>query len=325
MACGIVQIICGGFAALAIPFVLLGALLARKTTGVALPAGTYMMTIVSYTFTAAVLITLGVGSIQARRWARALSLVLSWVWLLGGISITVVITAILPASFMEGFRRAASLNPSAPPPPTIFIAVILTLMIVFFAVFLVVLPLGLVLFYSRKDVEETCKRRDPVERWTDRCPLPVLAVSLLFACASPYHLLSSFTAPLVPFFGHYLTGVPGAVGCLVLFALDAFLALSFFRLRLTGWWVAVAALILRSISAAITNFRGNLLQAYSKMGWGQSQLEAMGSNPVFRSGMILWWSFGFTVLFLGYVIWLRRYFPSAVAPPQSDVLAPTAQ
>jgi len=38
-----------------------------------------------YVVAAAVLISLGYGSYLARRWARALILVLSWIWLVSGI------------------------------------------------------------------------------------------------------------------------------------------------------------------------------------------------------------------------------------------------
>jgi hypothetical protein len=310
LACGIILILCGGLAALGIPLVLLGALLSRKATGSAMPVGTYFTSVMTYSFLAGLLVTLGIGSIQVRRWARALVMILSSVWLTVGILVTVLITAVLPASFMAGFRQGASMNPNAPAPSPALIAVILTIFIVLFSVFLVVLPLGLLLFYRTNNVAETFQHRDPQPRWTDRCPMPVLTISLLFACAAPYYLFMSFTTPLIPFFGRYLTGIPGGLGCALLAGLDAYLALSFFRLKLVGWWVAVGYLTLRTVSAAITFRRGDLLRAYSSLGWKEPQLQAMASNPIFRSGVVLWWSLAFTLLFLGYVVWLKRYFRS---------------
>ena len=87
-------------------------------------------------------------------------------------------------------------------------AVIITLVIVFCAFFLVLVPIAFVVFYGRKDVADTCRRRDPVERWTDRTPLPVLGASVGFSSGSVYLLLIGLTTPMFPFFGRYLTGIP---------------------------------------------------------------------------------------------------------------------
>ena len=318
---GVIQIVLGALVALFIPLVLLGAVMSRKMTGSAMPMGTYLMTCLTYGALAIVLVTLGIGSIRARRWAWALTLILSWFWLIIGALATVLITAVLPSSFATGLRKAAAANPGAGELPTGVTAVILTFVIVLFAVFLVAIPLAFVLFYRRKDVEVTCKRRDSVECWTDRCPLPVLAASLLFAGAAPYYLFLSFATPLVPFFGKYLTGVPGAIGCFVLAALDAFLAVWFFRVRLLGWWVGIFSLALRIISAAITFARGDLMQAYSRLGWKQAQLEAMSRSPVLRGHIVLWWSLLYLLAGLGYMVWIKRYFHAAPvdAGSQHDV------
>jgi len=318
---GVIQIILGALVALLIPMALLGALMSRKMTGTVMPMGTYLMTCLTYGLLAIVLITLGIGSIRARRWAWALTLILSWFSLIIGVFATVFMTAVLPAAFAVGLRKAAAANPGAGDLPAGVTAVILTFIIVLFAVFLVAIPLAFVLFYRRQDVEATCKRRDPVDRWTDRCPLPVLAASLLFACAASYYLFLSFTTPLVPFFGKYLTGIPGGIGCLVLAAVDGCLAVWFFRVRLFGWWVGVISSALRTISAAITFARGDLMQAYSHLGWKPAQIETMSGNPMLRGRLVLWWSLLYLLVILGYIVWIKRYFHAAPVDvgPQHDV------
>ncbi|HLW84361.1 MAG TPA: hypothetical protein VKR60_04045 [Candidatus Sulfotelmatobacter sp.] len=326
---GIVEIALGGMAALAIPFMLLSAVFARKIPGGAMPAGTYVSGICSYSFAAAALVTLGIGSIRARRWARALNLILSWFWLTVGIVATAAMTAFMPSIFAAAFRKAAEQNPNAPSMPTGVAAVILTVVIVFFSIFLVLLPFAFLLFFRRKDVEETCKRRDPVERWTDRCPLPVLAMSLLFGCGAVYYLLLAVTTPLMPFFGRYLTGLVGAAALVVVAAIDGFLAVSLYRLRLAGWWTAMGVQTLRMISAAFTFRHADLLQVYSKMGWSDTQLQQMSANPVLRNGSgMLWWTLPFMLLFLGYLIWIKRYFgapgePAAAEPRTPYLSSPT--
>jgi hypothetical protein len=312
---GIVEIVLGALAALMIPMMLLGALFSRKMAGGAMPIGTYVSGICSYSFAAAGLVTLGIGSIRARRWAWAINLILSWFWLIVGVVATAAMTIFMPSVFAAAFRQAAEQTPNASPMPAGVAAVILTVVIVFLAVFLVAVPIAFLLFFRRQDVEETCKRRDPVERWTDRCPLPVLAVSLLCGFGAVYSLLLAVTTPFMPFFGRYLTGWAGGAALVIVAGIDGFVAFSLYRLRLAGWWIAVAGLGLRVISSALTFRHTDLLQLYAKMGWSETQLQQMSANPALRSGsMMLWWSLAFTVGFLGYLIWIKRYF-SAPTPP----------
>jgi hypothetical protein len=129
--------------------------------------------------------------------------------------------------------------------------------------------------------------------------------------------LLAITAPFMPFFGRYLTGPAGAV--LVVAAVDALLSFSLYRLRLAGWWIAICALALRMISAILAFRRADLLHAYSKMGWSDTQVQQMSANPAFRRGaMMLWWSVAFLVLFIGYMLWIKRYFRRAAAPTAAE-------
>jgi uncharacterized membrane protein len=319
---GIIEIIGGGLAALMVPFMLLGAFLARKSA-VEMPRSSLVMGMLTYGLLAAVLVTLGIGSTMAKRWARALNLILSWIWLIAGILVTVALTAFMPSTFLVGMRAAAEQNPNAGDVPTGVMAVILTFIIVFMAIFLIFLPLAFLLFYRSSNVEETCKHRDAVERWTDRRPLPLIAVALLAACSAVYYVLLGVSTPLFPFFGRYLTGLQGTIAFLLFAIVDAYIAISFFRLKVVGWWVAVIALTLRMISAAITIRHADLAEAYSRMGWSQMQVEAMRSNPMFRGGAFLWWSFAFMVIYMGFLLWLKRYFRPA-APPGYTGFDPAA-
>jgi hypothetical protein len=331
---GIIQIVLGLFCALMVPLSFLGVFLARRSMGTALPAGSYVMSITLYALAAAFFIVLGVGSIRARRWGRDLTLITSWLWLVYGAVATVMLTVILPSSFIAGFRAAADKNPQAPPLPAGIAAVILTFMIAFFAVFLIILPIIFIAFFRRKDVQETCRRRDPASSWTERAPLPVLGASIVFGIAAFYSFQASFTVPMFPFFGKYLTGLPASALCLTVAVVDVLLSISLFKRQLAGWWIAVAALVLRTAALAITFRRGNLMEAYARMGWSSQQLELIQNSPMYRSGGVLWFGLVFMLLFLGYVIWIKRYFgtpdtaqpssPMSYEPPASQEVAGSA-
>jgi hypothetical protein len=302
MLFGIIQIFLGSISAL-IGLTSLLALLARVSTGhVARPQWVWFTEI--YVPAAAVFLTLGIGSVRARRWARALTLVWSWYGLALGILLTTLMTAILPVIV----RTTPHAQPGSSAAPVGLLAAILTGMIVVLALFFIALPLAFVVFYGREDVKQTCARRDPVERWTDRVPLPILGTSVVFATGAVYLIGVSLATPLFPLFGRYLTGPAARVGFLLLAALDAYLAVGIFRLRKLAWWVAAIALPTRLASVVLTQIRGNRSEAYSKIGWSDSELQRLRDSPILRSHVLVWWGLFFTVAFCGYLLWIRRYF-----------------
>jgi hypothetical protein len=318
---GVVQIILGLLAALMIPLAALGAFLTRFSPGMSMRPAQYLSGMATYALAAAVLITLGIGSIQTKRWARALTLVISWYWLITGVLITVLMTAVLPVAMRAALHAQPHAAAGSAAISAGVIAVVLTIIIVLAASFLILVPIALIVFYGRKDVAETCRHRDPIDRWTDRVPLPVLGASVVFVAQALYLLSTGLATPLFPFFGHYLSGGPAMVWLLAFAGLDTYLALAFLRVNPIAWWIAVVAAPIRLLSMAITFGRADLMQAYAKLGWSDAQMRVLSSSPLFRSHVVLWWSLISAVLFFGYVLWIRRYFrTSAPAPRESEVL-----
>ena len=317
---GIFQIILGLLAALMIPLAALGAFMSRLVPGGATRPGQLVVAFASYASLAALFLTLGIGTVRMKRWAYALTLVISWYWMIIGALSTVLLTAALPVTMRSALEQAQRSAGGAPSNElsTGIMAVFVTVIIVVAAFFLVLVPIAFVIFYSRKDVAETCRRRDPVERWTDRAPLPVLGASVVYFAGALYMLLVGITTPLFPFFGRYLTGVAGTAGFLVLVILDIYLAFALLRLRLTGWWIAVLTAPVRMLSMILTYTKADLMQAYSKVGMSDAQVAMLNANPMFRSHVILWWSLLSLVIFFGYLLWLKRYFKTPAAPLQTN-------
>jgi hypothetical protein len=312
---GIAQIILGLLAALMIPLIALGAVVSRLAPGGSMHAGQLLSATSTYAFAAVVLVTLGIGSIQYRRWARALTLITSWYWLIMGTLVTILLTAVMPVAMRTALQvQEHAANAPSPEISTAAMAIIVTLIIVFLAFFLVVVPIAFVVFYSRADVAATCRDRDPVERWTDRTPLPVLGASVVFFVGALYLLVVGVTTPIFPFFGRYLTGIPGVACFLVLAALDAYLAFATYRLNVTGWWIAAIMLPIRLVSMALTYVKADLMQAYSRMGRSDTELRMLQSSPILRGHVVLWWSLISLVVFFLYLLWIKRYFKTPAEP-----------
>jgi hypothetical protein len=252
-------------------------------------------------------IWMGVGSIKARRWARALILVSSSVWLICGICGLIFMFLFIPGMYDQMAKNTQM--------PQSAVLIMKFTMIGFMTVFYVVIPAALVLFYKSKNVKATCEFRDPQVRWTDKCPLPVLAISFLFGLWAASALFTGFYRGTIPFFGFILSGIPGAAVALVIMLLSAYAAWGTYRLDINGWWCSLFLIIALALSTVITFSRVSIWDLYEKMNFSQQQMDMMKQYGVPQTSTIAvlvgLWSLGL----LAYLLYIRRYF---VSPPDQE-------
>ena len=214
---GILTILLGCVAGLFVLLMLVQATVVKNPN--AAPLSTTLMVIFIYGALAVGLIWLGIGSIMARRWARALLLIFSWVWLIIGIIVEISMVVIMPKVFAN-LPANANGQPALPPGTITGVIVVMTLICGFF---FILLPAIWIFFYRSPHVKATCETRDPVTCWTDACPLPVLALCLWLLFAVPMLLIMPIVGHgVIPFFGMLLSGVPGSLLCVPGVALTAF-------------------------------------------------------------------------------------------------------
>jgi uncharacterized membrane protein len=257
----------------------------------------------TYAVMSVVFIWLGIGSTMARRWARALLLILSWVWLVTGVVMVICMAVFLPKAFVPS---------GAQPMPNGTMAVVLVVMLVFMTVAFVILPGLLVLFYRSPHVKATCEARDPVTRWTDACPLPVLALSLLLAYGAVSMFLMLFCYHgVIPFFGRLLSGLPGGTLTLAIIAIWAYCAWATYHLNPTGWWTLLITIAVLLVSSVLTFSRVDMMDMYRLMGYPEQQIEQLSS---FTSRNMLVFLSVASLPFLGYLLYVKRYFCRTNAP-----------
>lgn len=300
---GIIQIIFGGFCALITPFMIF-AMVASSVLGKssAAPIGVRMMmpSVLVYVLLAVWFICMGIGSIKARRWARALILVSSWLWLISGLGGLIFVLSFMPNMYDKIGERGQM--------PQAAILIMKSVMIVFMTVIYVVIPAVFVFFYGRKNVKATCQFRDSQVRWTDKCPLPVLAVSFIFGLWAVSMLFMGFYKWTIPFFGFILTGVTGAAVALGVMFLSAYAAWGTYKLRINAWWCSVLLIIAWFVSTAITFSRISMWDFYEKMDLPREQLDIMREYNILQSStMVLFFGIWF-LGFMGYLLYVRRYF-----------------
>jgi hypothetical protein len=172
----------------------------------------------------------------------------------------------------------------------------------------VILPAAFVAFYMAPSVRETFQVRDPVPRWTDACPLPVLGLSLMMAYGAVFGLLGSLAnASVMPLFGVLITGLPGFLIMLAFCLLWGWLAWHFFKLDTRVWWPTIIVVLVLAASNAITFWNVGMIEFLEKMGTPERDLNIFRGQKMFAREWIVGMSLVTSAAFLAYVIWIRKY------------------
>lgn len=300
---GILEIIFGAFCALTVPLMIFGMFASaslHKSAASPANTGTIIPGILIYILMAVWFIWMGIGSIKARRWARALLLISSWFWLISGMIGMVFVLAFLPNMFNHVGKSEQM--------PQQMAAIIKYVTIGFTAIFDVIIPGELVFFYGSKHVKATCELKDTQIHWTDRCPLPVLAISLISGFWAASILLIGFYGWTIPFFGIILNGMSGAGAAFAGALLLGYVAWGAYRLSIKAWWCAVALTIAWGVSMGITFSRVTWIELYEKMNLSAQQLEIIKQLTLPQTSWTVLSLELCVVVILAYLLYTRRYF-----------------
>ena len=226
-------------------------------------------------FYASGILALGLGSILARRWARDLLLcgggLAGWIGLLAFAEICWHAVGGPAGEHRLGIESAI---------------VLLNAILICLGV-----PIATVCFYWRQDVRQTCLRRDPQERWTDRCPLPVLSCCILQVLIAIIYLAAAVEGAPFPFFGIPLGGGGAVAAQLLVFVLAIGSARAFYRGHRLAWPTYTGMFVVLSVAAL------------AGTGWNRFR-SPFGSHLSFSvAGSAL-----LDTVQLGYLLYARRFF-----------------
>ena len=273
------------------------------------PFSTFIPSLAMYGILGVALVWLGIGSIMARRWARALLLIFSWSWLVMGIFEMVAMAVIMPKAMANMTPPTAAGQPAL---PAAAMDGVMVFMFVFLGFVFVLLPGLWTFFYNSPHVKATCDARDPVARWTDHCPLPVLALSLWCCFCVPMMLLIPLMDHFVaPFFGMLLTGIPAKLFLVFLGVLWAVAARLLYRLDSRGWWLVLITFGVGMLSTILSFARHDLLEMYRLMDYPQAQIDQIQKSGLLEGNSLVWLMAFFMASFLGYLLFIKRYFRRA--------------
>jgi len=163
-------------------------------------AATMAMVAVMYGAMAIFFVSVGIGSMHARRWARIAMLVVGWCWLAFGVLGMAMMALILPAILQNARQQSST------PMPAGMDTTVRVVMLSFMGLFFILLPLVFVVFYSGKNVKATCENSsDGVSG--PRKPIVVIVVAAWFALSAVSCVFMMFFIRTgFPLFGTVVTG-----------------------------------------------------------------------------------------------------------------------
>jgi len=291
---GVLQIVFGAFCACLALLFLLFLLLRGGVPGQS--AGDVAGHVILCLGLAAFFVWVGAGGVRIRRWVRPVMLATGWAWLAMGGLFLIFFLLSLP-DIIKAFRAAGGSVAGG-----VSIGC-------FSLVFYFLLPGILVAFYQGSNVRETLAHFDREPRWTDGCPIPVLALSLSLVTFAGAAVTSAVARPVFPLFRAALTGLPAGGAYLALAGAILLIARGTFKLRVAAWWATLLLLWLWGFSQVVTAVAGDLGGAYRRAGYSDQEIEALAQGLTGATA-VAWFVVFFAAAF-GYLLYARRFFVGA--------------
>jgi hypothetical protein len=309
---GVVEILIGALCAVFAGLVTLAVSMATRTGGGPGPvasASLLWINLVVYAAAAAFLITMGVGTMRAKRWARVLMLLASWPMLITFVFATAWIVVLVPSLM----ARSPGVSPE-----TAWVAMIV---IVVVSALLALVPLSFILVYSGRNVRATFESRDRTPSWVDGRPMPILGLAVAMWVCGAGSLLA-LPRGMTAVFGLILTGWPAVVVVLLQAFVWFWLGRQIYWMTRGGWWANVVLVTLGHLSGWVTFRRigwERLIALYS----GEQAVRAIDpSMMAMMRGMMLWVTPLSLVLWLATLLWLRRRYYHAEGDPLRSTASP---
>lgn len=266
--------------------------------------------IVVYGSMAAMFLTIGVGSVGCRNWARIAMIVVSGSWLCMGVISTLGIALLFP----EVMSRQNGVSPQAAHTAVV-------VMVVLMGALMVAMPSLLLFFYTRPSVRATCLARKTSQIPPARAailinkvkpagvptPLIVLAVWQGLGVFSVFGFLMVRSTVI---FGVVLHGLAAFSVLFSVAALSGYAAWAIYQRQALGWFLAVALTLYRLASIVATFAGRDMLQVFRDMGMREEQIQVFYMFPQMR--WIIWISIvSVTTAYLALLVYTWKFFSRA--------------
>lgn len=259
---------------------------------------------------------LGIGSLLMKRWAQKILLALGWMWLATTALSFIALLGAAPM-FSEMFRVVTSGGGAPGSVELIFVAYGLM------GLGINLVPgIVLVLIYSLRDVRLTVRHRDPVVRWTDAIPVPLLALWTLLVTGACYVTAISIGLGDIIWLPLGIQGIFGTFVGVVFGALLGLAAWLVAKLNPLGWWITVSLTVFAtflSIYSVLTFDVWLIIDQLELPELVTTKIQEFSTeiDRVSQSIRGTWLPFlVYGCGLLGLLVWLKQYFAPQEDEPQ---------
>ncbi len=244
-------------------------------------------------------IVVGLGSVKARRWARALVLIGAWMTIFFGTLFLALTLHVLPE--VLDLLTENGVSPMLALGELYFvIGALIALQVVF--------PMIAVGFYNLRGVKATCERRNPNPCWTDRVPLPLLAMGFICAMGCFSLVWCAPTNHVVFVFGRILSGGEGMVVIALISVAFGYVGWGAFTRKIHAWWGAYALVLITSTSMMLTFAEMELADLFTHMGYAPELVEKWERIEAVSPAALTLATCVWGVMVCVYLVWARDCF-----------------
>jgi hypothetical protein len=228
-----------------------------------------LVALLMYAALSTVLVWLGIGLIKRRRWSRPLTLIVATHWLILGIITILASVALYPVT--------RDMMGTIPDMPREFMSVMLIIGIVVSSLFMIALPAVILWLVKSDEVRLTVEHFDPTPRWTDRCPIKILGLSITLHLAGVLFAFGIFYAAF-PIAGVLLRGVPAILAVLVIAGLLILAGYWVYKLETRGWWLGLLTITIVTLAMIPSALLVPPTEVYRAMGTPEEQLPIIAEH-----------------------------------------------
>ena len=112
---------------------------------------------------------------------------------------------------------------------------------------------------------------------------------------------------VMPFFGMFITGLPGALLCLSLAVIWGYSGWSMYKLESRGWWLILITLGVYMVSGLLTFARHDIVEMYQLLNYSQEQIEQMQKTGLLQGQSMKWMMIYSMLPFLIYLLCIKKF------------------
>ncbi len=250
---------------------------------------------IGYYIIAALLIPVGIGHVKLRRWALTLTQLYTWFWLGAGILFISNSIVLIPSAFRFYPNRDV-------------LVVRLVIIGVSSFIFLVLLPVLALWFYRSDRVRLVFEEHDSNRYWTEKFPLPLVALLLLFVIIIMVMHIAIFFQSMFPIFGRIMLGRQSVYIVSLCILIMGILIYGTVRLKTWAWWSSLAFVSLLTISSVMSFARHSFYDIIIMMKLPAYEMELLDKLEFLHDYHLVGLVAIPLLITLGLVIYSKRYY-----------------